>query len=187
MAETTRQVFKIHINAPIQHVWDTLTKQGEVLPFFFGNVLHTTGLAPGAPIRMRSPNGKYTGVIGDVLELDPPHRYSHTFKFTNLDDPHCKVTYELAEADGGVDFTLISEDIPKGTKTEKYMAQGGNFITRTFKAVAENSRMPFSSRFILFMIWLQGPFAPKICQSRLWPLQAGQTEALTDETATKAG
>ena len=70
------QVSRVVINAPIQQVWDALTKEGEVLPFFFGTVMHTTTLAPGAPVRMRTPNGKYTGVVGEVLELEPPFRYS---------------------------------------------------------------------------------------------------------------
>lgn len=186
MAESIKQIYKVHINAPIEHVWDTLTKEGQPLPFFFNNVLHTTGLAPGAPIRMRSIDGKYTGVIGDVLEIDPPHRYSITFKFTDLDDPLCKVSYELKEADNGVEFTLISEEIPAGTKTAKRMAQGGKFIVQTFKAVAENSRMPLMSRFILLMCRLTASLAPKKCLTGKWPLVAGQTEAANEETTTKA-
>ena len=58
---TTTKVSQVTINAPVQQVWDTLTKEGEVLPFFFGSVMHTTSLAPGAPIRMRSPDGKNHG------------------------------------------------------------------------------------------------------------------------------
>lgn len=92
--ETSTQVSRVMIDAPIQTVWDALTKEGEVLPFFFGSVLHTTTLAP---VRMRNPNGKYTGVVGDVLELDPPNKYAITFKFTNFDDAVCKVTHDLKQ------------------------------------------------------------------------------------------
>ena len=38
MPETTKQVFRITIRASIQQVWDTLTTEGEPLPFFFGSV-----------------------------------------------------------------------------------------------------------------------------------------------------
>ena len=51
---SNKQVYRIVIEAPVEKVWSVLTKQGEVLPFFFNNVLHTTRLAPGAPVRMRS-------------------------------------------------------------------------------------------------------------------------------------
>ena len=71
MSENVKIVNRVWINAPIQQVWDTLTKEGELLPFFFNSVFHTTTLAPGAPMRMRSLDGKYTGVVGEVLEFDP--------------------------------------------------------------------------------------------------------------------
>lgn len=171
MPETTRQVYRVTIDAPIQDVWNELTKQNEVLPFFFGSVLHTSGLRPGAPIRMRSPNGKYTGVVGTVLECDPPHRYAHTFRFTHVDEPECKVIYELKETGGGTEFTLISEDVPVGTKTEKAMAQGGAFITQTLKGMLEHGKPPFKSRFILTMIRMTSFLSPKRCRSENWPLE----------------
>jgi uncharacterized protein YndB with AHSA1/START domain len=171
MTETSKQIYRITIRAPIQDVWDTLTKDGEPLPFFFGSVLHTTGLKPGAQVRMRTPNNKYTGVVGEVLEFEPPHRYVMTFKFTDLDDPPCKVTHELREVEEGVEYLLISEQIPAGTKTEKYMAGGGKFITETLKSVLETGKPPMKSRMILLMIRLTGWMTPKRCRSEHWPLQ----------------
>lgn len=167
---TTKLVHRVRINASIQEVWDVLTKEGEKLPFFFNSVLHTTTLAPGAPMRMRSVDGKYTGVVGEVLELDPPNRYVTTFRFTDLDDPPCKVIHELKEVDGGTEYTLTSEDVPVGTKTESQMAQGGDFITKTLKGVVENGKPPFKSRMILTMISLFGFMTPKRCLSENWPL-----------------
>ena len=170
MPQTTKQIHRIVINAPIQEVWDALTKEGEVLPFFFNSVLHTTTLAPGAPMRMRSKNGKYTGVVGEVLELDPPHRYVTTFKFTNFDDPPCKVTHQLKEVEDGTEYTLISENVPVGTKTEKQMQQGGGFITKTLKGLVENGRPPFSSRLILGMISMFEWLSPKQSLTENWPM-----------------
>jgi uncharacterized protein YndB with AHSA1/START domain len=169
--ERIKQVFRVVIEASIQKVWDTLTKEGEVLPFFFGSVLHTTRLAPGAPIRMRTPSGKYTGVVGEVLEFDPPHRYSHTFKFTQLDDPICKVTYELKEIEGGTEFTLTSEEIAPGTKTEGYMRMGGDFITKALRAYVETGRPPLKARFIMLMGSLTEWSTPAKCRSENWPLE----------------
>ncbi len=161
---------RITIKAAIQDVWDVLTKKGEVLPFYFNSVLHTTTLAPGAPMRMRSPDGKYTGVVGEVLELEPPHRYVTTFKFTAFDDAPCKVTHQLKEVEGGVEYTLISEQIPAGSKTEKQMKQGGDFIVKALKGVVENGKPPFKERMILTMISLLAWTTPKKCLSEKWPL-----------------
>jgi len=167
---TTTQVSQVMINAPIQKVWDTLTKQGEVLPFFFGSVMHTTKFAPGAPIRMRSKNGKYTGVVGDVLELDPPYKFSMTFKFTNFSDAVCKVTHELKEVEGGTEYTLTSENIPVGTKTEKNMAQGGKIISSTLKSVVETGKPTFMARFIMVMGQMFEFMSPKQSLSSNWPM-----------------
>lgn len=170
MTEVTQQICKVLIKAPIQDVWNALTKEGEVLPFFFGSVMHTTGLKPGAQLRMRTPNGKFTGVVGEILECNPPHRFSHTFRFTNFDDPPCVVIYELKEVDGGVEFTLISDKVPVGTKTEKNMAQGGPFITDVLKSLVETGRPSFGKRILLCIISLMGPLSPARCRSEHWPL-----------------
>lgn len=167
---TTTLVSRVVIEAPIQHVWDTLTKRDEVLPFFFGTVMHTTELGPGAPIRMRSPNGKYTGVVGEILEYDPPHKYSMTFKFTNYDDPLCKVTHELKEVEGGTEYTLTSSEVPVGTKTAKQMSAGGKIITECLKKLCETGKPTFMARFIMLMSLLFAFTSPKISLSENWPL-----------------
>lgn len=170
MSQLTQQVTRIIIKAPIQKVWDALTQEGVVLNHFFGSVMHTTGLKPGAQLRMRTPDGKYTGVVGEILECDPPHRFSHTFRFTNFDDAPCRVTYELKEVEGGVEFTLISDAVPVGTKTEKQMAQGGPFICDVLKSVVETGRPSFGKRMILGIIRLTSPLSPARCRSEHWPL-----------------
>lgn len=169
--EITTQVAQVTIQAPIQVVWDALTQEGEVLPFFFGTVLHTTTLAPGAPVRMRTPDGKYTGVVGDVLEFDPPHRYSMTFKFTNYDDPVCRITHELKElGPNQTEYTLTSEEVPAGTKTAKQMAQGGKFITTALKKYVETGKPTTMARFIMLMSRMMAFTTPKACLSENWPL-----------------
>ncbi len=132
--------------------------------------MHVDQLAPGSRMAMRSEDGRWTGVVGDVLEVDPPKRFAHTFKFTNFDDPVCKVTHELKEVEGGVEYTLTSEDIEPGTKTEKQMKQGGGFIVKTLKGWVENGKPPFGSRMILTMISLFAFTTPKQCLSEHWPL-----------------
>lgn len=165
-----RQVYRIVIEAPIEKVWNALTRSGEILPFFFNSVLHTTSLAPGAPVRMRTANGKYTGVVGEVLDFDPPRRYSHTFKFTNLDDPLCVVIYELKSIEGGTEFTLITEKVPPGTKTEKQMAGGAKLIINSLKYWVEKGKPSMTSRLIGLAGFLMGPFTPRSSRSENWPL-----------------
>ena len=117
---------------------------------------------------MQTANGKYRTVVGKVLEFDPPHRYAHTFKFTAYDDPPCTVTYELKEVEGGVELSLITTNVPAGTRTEKGMSQGGTFIVETLKSVVENGKPSFSGRMMLGVMGLFQPFTPKSCRSENW-------------------
>ena len=171
MATTEKAVFKVHIRGTIDAVWRELTKTDEVQVAMFNTRLETTDLAPGAPIRMRSGrDGKYTGVVGEVLEFEPPHRYAHTFRFTNLDDPPCTMTYVLKEVDDGVEFTLTADGIPSGTKTAKHVKQGGTMIVNTMKSIIETGRAPFGTRMLYAMFRLMEPLTPKRCLSSEWAI-----------------
>jgi len=164
-----RNYYRVVIRAPIEKVWAELTRTDTLMPFFFNSVCKTTGLTKGAPVRMVSKNGKFTAIAGEVVEFDPPNCYAHTFKFTSLDDPPCLIRYELKEVDEGTEFTLISEGVPAGTKSENYMAQGGNFITANFKAYVETGKPTAGGRFALFMMGLTALFTPSVCRSENWP------------------
>jgi len=170
VAIAEKAFYEVTIAAPIDTVWAELTRTEMVLPFFFNAKCVTTELGLGAPIRMRTKNDKYTSVVGEVLEWDPPHRYSHTFRFTTLDDPACKITYVLEEVEEGTKFTLITEGVAAGTKSEKYMKSGGTFIVNNFKALVETGKATFGGRFALFAMGLFAPFTPKKCKSENWPL-----------------
>lgn len=167
-----KAVYKVLINAPIETVWSTLVKTDEVLPFFFGAVCETdgAGLRRGARMRMVSRDRKFAAVVGEVLEFEPPHRYAHTFKFTQFDDAPCIVRYELKETPEGVEFLLITENAPAGSQTEKAMAQGGPFITGNLKSLCETGRPAFSGRMVLLMNPLMALLTPARCRIEHWPL-----------------
>ena len=169
MAGTERAVFKVLIKGKIQDVWREITKTNEPQGCMFNAQLHTPGLKPGAPIRMRTKNGKYTSVVGDGIDFDPPHRYSHTFRFTHLDDPPCKVIYELKEVKDGVEFTLTCEDMSTGTKTTKQMKQGGTMIVNTLKAIVETGKPSLGIRMLYVLFKVLEPTSPKMCRTENWP------------------
>lgn len=179
MTESTNEtaIYRILIEAPIADVWSELVKTDEVLPFFFGAVCRTTGdMAAGRPMAMESPDGKYRSVVGEVIDFSPPHRYAHTFKFTGFDDPPCIVTYTLKEVEGGVEFTLTTENVPAGTQTAKAMKQGGPFITQVLKARVETGRPKLGQRLMLMMMSLTAIFTPAACRSENWPFDRIATE-----------
>jgi uncharacterized protein YndB with AHSA1/START domain len=170
MPAAEKTVFKVFIKGSIEAVWREITKTDEVQECMFNMRLETDGLRPGGQIRMRSKSGKYTGVVGEVLEFDPPFRYVHTFRFTQLDDPPCTVIHELKEVPGGVEYTLTHENLPHGTKTAKQMSQGGGLICSTLKAVVERGRPSFGVRMLFTLFKVLEPLTPKKCRSENWPL-----------------
>ena len=90
MTEVQMKVFKIRIRGSVHDVWREITKTNEVQGVMFNMKLDST-LRVGERAHYLSPNGKYTGIVGDVLEFEPPHRYAHSFKFTNYEEPGCNV------------------------------------------------------------------------------------------------
>lgn len=170
MAETTRFVSKVFIKGTLEAVWREITKTHEPQQAFFNMRLHTAGLEVGAKVAMRSPDGKYTGVVGEVLEWDPPRRYAHTFRFTQYDDPPCKVIYELEETEGGVEFTLTTEDVVRDSKTAKQMKGGAGMICKTLKTIVETGRPSFGTRLLYALFKLLAPLTPKKSLSENWPV-----------------
>jgi len=164
-------VSKIHIRGRIEDVWREITKTDEPQLAIFGAQMHRLTLDAGSPIRMRTPDGKYTSVVGEILEASPPHRFSHTMKFTAYDEPWVKVTYILEAKGDGVDFTLISEEVPAGSKTLKAMARGGDFIVKTLKQVVETGRPSLGTRMIYAMFGLLAFTTPAKCRTEYWPIK----------------
>ena len=168
-----RQYWRVFIKAPIETVWNTLVKTDTVLPFFFGAICDPGpgGLAEGRPMRMVSKDRRNAIVVGEVLEFTPPYRYVHTIYFTQIEgEQPGRTTYELREAPGGTEFTLISEALP-GTKVGKMVA-GGPFIVNNLKRVVETGRPLFSGAMVMALSSAMGFMTPRISRIENWPLNA---------------
>ena len=163
-------VFRIFIQADIQRVWRELTKTDEAQGAIFNAWLHTTGLAPGGRLQMRTGSGKHVLVVGEVIDFDPPHRFAHTHRFTQYDDPVCQVAYELKPVGSGVEVTLRVTGMPPATRTAKSMQQGGDMILKSLKAIAETGRPPLAARLMYAALGLLEFVLPRRTRSANWPL-----------------
>jgi uncharacterized protein YndB with AHSA1/START domain len=173
MAESDRAVFKVFIRGSAEAVWREITKTDSLQGCMFNMRLVTPGLAPGSAIQMRTKSGKYVGVVGEVIEYDPPRKYSHTFKFTQFDDPPCTVTYELKPVTNGVEFTMTLDNLPPGTKTAKQMVAGGKMIVNTLKAIVETGRPKLGIRLLYRLFRLLESTTPARCRVENWQLEPG--------------
>ena len=167
------KVFKTTIRGSVADVWREVTKTEEVQGVMFNMQLHST-LEVGAPAHYRSPDGKYTGIVGEVLEFQPPAagsagRYAHSFKFTQYDEPGCHVLHEVEDTgDGQVEYRMTCSQMAPGTKTTKQMSQGGDMIVKNLKALVETGSLPFATRVLYGLFALMAPFSPKKTLTEAW-------------------
>jgi len=167
-------MFRVVINGSVEDVWREITRTDAPIAAFFNSRMDVGALRPGSRLAMRSADGKYTGVVGEILEFVPMKRFAHTFKFTAYDDPECTVIYELEPVADGVQFTLTIEDLPDGTKTGKQMVSGGKMIVNTLKSVIETGKPPFGTRVLFGLFKLLAPLTPAKCRSEHWPVDGGK-------------
>jgi uncharacterized protein YndB with AHSA1/START domain len=171
VADKKRAMFRVVIDGSQEAIFRELTRTDGLLPAIFNSRMHTTGLRPGGRMQMRTGSGGHVIVDGDVVEYDPPRKFVHTHRFTTLDDPVCTVTYELKPVTGGVEVTLTVDNMPAGTKTEKEMQKGGDFILGNLKAIVEKGRPPFGTRVMYAMFGALEFMLPGRTKSQHWPLE----------------
>ena len=165
-----KQVYRVWIDAPIERVWSELVNTAAPRPFFWNSSWDTREMAPGNGYRMVSNGGKTVAVVGQIIEMDPPHRLVHSFQLTALADPPSLVTYTLREKNGGTEFSLTTERVLAGSKSEKSMDRGSRFIVDNFKAFVETGKVTLGARVTLALYALMAPMTPKSMSADKWPL-----------------
>ena len=169
-SSSNRAVYRVTIEGTMDDVWRELTRTDRPQRAMFNSVLHTDALAAGGQLRMRTPNGRYTGVVGEYITVEEPVRLAHTMKFTSFEDPACTVTFDMAQVERGVELTLTIDDVPVGTKSEKHLRQGGGFIVKNLKAIVETGGPTLGARLLFVLFRLLEPTTPKRARSEHWPL-----------------
>lgn len=90
-----RDLFQsIEIHAPIQAVWEEITRLRGVQRPLMDTVLET-GFRRGDPLYYRSPNGRRTFIVGRVVQVEPPVLLAHTHVLTTRDYAPTLVTWRL--------------------------------------------------------------------------------------------
>ena len=169
-----KEIYRVMINAPIERVWSELVNTEKPRPFFWDGSWDTPEFGSDNPYRIAANGGKAVAVIGRILEMEPPHKLVTTFRLTALPDPASKVTYLLEEKNGATQFSLITENVIVGSKSEKSMASGSKFIVENFKAYVETGKVKFGAQLQLAMYSLMAPMMPKSMSAENWPFDKAE-------------
>lgn len=140
------QVASIHIDVPVERVWEEITRTGRVQPALFNTALESD-LVPGARLRYYSPDRERVFVIGEVIEIDPPRRLVHTYRFTMWKGGGpTRVTWELEEEAGGCRVTVTHSGWTDAHEAPEKSGAGWREILSLLKRLLETGSLPWTTR-----------------------------------------
>jgi uncharacterized protein YndB with AHSA1/START domain len=140
------QVASIHIDVSVERVWQEITKTGRVQRALYNTVLEME-LRPGARLRYYSPNRKRVFIVGEVVEVDAPHRLSHTYWFTMWKGGGpTLVTWELREESGGCRVTVTHSGWTTDHEAAEKTGAGWREILGLLKQELETGTIPLKTR-----------------------------------------
>ena len=147
-------VLSIHIQVPVQTVWNEITKTGRIQRALYNTVLDSD-LRPGSKLRYYSPDRKRVFIVGEVVEVDPPRKLSHTYIMTMKPEPATLVTWELEEENGGTRVTIVHTGWTVAHAAPQKVSAGWTEILGLLKADLETGKLPLKTR---IMYGLMGAF-----------------------------
>ncbi|HSK18485.1 MAG TPA: SRPBCC domain-containing protein [Longimicrobiales bacterium] len=140
------QVASIHIGVPVERVWEEITRTGRVQRALYNTVLDAE-LRPGARLRYYSPNRKRVFIVGEVVEVDPPRKLSHTYWFTMWKGGGpTLVTWELHEESGGCRVTVTHSGWTSAHEAAEKTGAGWREILALLKQDLETGTIPLKTR-----------------------------------------
>lgn len=154
------RVASIFINAPIQRVWDEITKTGSLQRALYNTVL-IGDLSPGSRIRYSSEDHRRVFVVGEVIEVTPPTRFVHTYIMTMHTDPETTVAWDLISEDGGCRVTITHSGWTDEHRTADKTAKSWGEILGLLKSEVETGSIPLKTRITYRMMGLFSFALPK--------------------------
>jgi uncharacterized protein YndB with AHSA1/START domain len=159
-APPREHVASILIDAPIQKVWDEITKTGTIQRAVYNTILDST-LKAGDRLRYYSPNRKRVFVVGEVVEVEAPKKFVHTYIFTMKPGPPTLVTWDLAETDEGCRVTVTHSGWTDAHEDVDKQAAGWREILGLLKAEVETGTIPLKTRLQYAAMGLMSFMLPK--------------------------
>ncbi|HWB81035.1 MAG TPA: SRPBCC family protein [Nannocystaceae bacterium] len=114
------QIYEIYIKTTPQAVWDAITKPEWTQRYGYQGLASYELRAGGAfrthsPPQMRAMGLPDVVIDGEVIEVDPPHKLVHTYRFLFDDamksEGFTKITWEIAAAGQGFSRLTVTHEL----------------------------------------------------------------------------
>jgi uncharacterized protein YndB with AHSA1/START domain len=144
MTQTTVQVYNVFIKASPDQIWEAITKPEFTSKYFYGSLVEST-LEPGTPIIGWSPDREQKWTDGEVLESDPPHKLSYSWRSLwdeeQATEEASRVTWEIEPQEGGVSkLSVVHDRLENAPKTAESVAGGWMYILSGLKTLLETGQ-----------------------------------------------
>ena len=135
-----RHVFRIHIRATPDQVWQAITDPEFTRRYFHRTAFEST-LEPGSAMRFVLPDGS-DAVIGEIEEVERPHRLVMTWRAlydpVMADEPPSRVEWNIADGGDGVSVvTTVHRDLAFSPATSASVGTGWIWILDSMKSLLE--------------------------------------------------
>ncbi len=133
------------VAAPPPAVWEAFTRTETPLPHYFDAVLQAE-MRPGGRWRFVTDNRQRLLAGGEILALEPPRRFVHSFAAADLDDPASRISVELDPTPDGTRVLLVHDRFLRETATYRRFRRAHPLALSALKSVLETGRLPVRAR-----------------------------------------
>lgn len=133
------------VAAAPQSVWAAFVGTDEPRPYYFDAVLQAD-LRRAGRWRFVTDDRQRLLAGGEILVLEPPRRFAHTFEAADLNDPPSRVTVALEPVPGGTRVTLVHDRFAAETATYRRFRRAHPLALSAMKSVLETGELPLRAR-----------------------------------------
>ena len=134
-------VYVTYIRSTPEAVWNALTDPTFTTRYWFGGELRSDWKV-GSPVELWHESGKTDQ--GEVLEVDPPHRLSFSWKVlhSGLDvEGHSRATFDITTYGDAVKLVLVHDLFEPGSKALEAVSGGWPKILANLKSLLETGEV----------------------------------------------
>ncbi len=136
---------ELAVGASPEAVWAAFTRTEVPRPFYFDAILQAD-LRPGGRWRFVTDDRRRLLAEGEILAVDAPVRFSHTFAAADLSDPPSRITVEIATSNGGSRVTLVHDGFERRSRTFERFRRAHPLALSALRSHLETGELPLRAR-----------------------------------------